>query len=104
MRRMLVSLVVVAALLGACGGKKNPPVDTTTGDTPLPATGVSFYDGPPPWPLDGKQVEHMVDAGITPLTAEGTKVHYHAHLDVFYDGQRVKVPANLGIDFDKGRI
>jgi hypothetical protein len=104
MRRTLVCLVMLAALLGACGGKDKPPLDTTTGDTVATAPGLSYYDGPPPWPLDGHQLARMQAAGITGLSAEGSVVHYHAHLDVFYDGQPVKVPADVGIDYDAQRI
>jgi hypothetical protein len=106
MRRTLVCLLMVAALSGACGGKDKAPVDTTTGDTTVntAAPGLSYYDGPPPWPLDGQQLKRMQAAGLEGYTAEGSFVHYHAHLDVFYDGQPVKVPANVGIDYDAQRI
>jgi hypothetical protein len=103
MRRTFVALAVLGAFVGACGKSEKPPADTTP-ETAGPAVGLSYYDGPPPWPLDGKQVEHMEAVGITPLTREGVAVHYHAHLDVFYDGDRVRVPANVGYDVGKGRI
>ncbi len=31
-------------------------------------------------------------------------MHYHVHLDVFYDGQPVTVPASVGIDYTAQRI
>jgi hypothetical protein len=46
----------------------------------------------------------MVAAGVPQLTAEGSVVHYHSHLDVFYNGEPVEVPANVGIDLEVGRI
>jgi hypothetical protein len=96
--------VVVAALLGGCGGggKDKEPRDTTTGDTT--ANTVATAKGAPPWPVGSGQVQRMLTAGVEPLKAEGSIVHYHAHLDVFYDGQPVKVPANIGIDYDAQRI
>jgi hypothetical protein len=103
-RRLLLCLVVVAGLLGACSGKDKPPIGTTSGDTVSVPPSVTGYDGPPPWLLDGHQFQRMQAAGIEGLTAEGTFVHYHAHLDVFYDGNRVEVPANVGIDYDAQRI
>ncbi|MEY2418874.1 MAG: hypothetical protein QOG90_1554 [Actinomycetota bacterium] len=104
MRRLVVSLVVVVALLGACGGKDKPPRDTTTGDTAVTQPGLSYYDGPPPWPLAGQQFQRIQAAGLEGYKAEALVVHYHAHLDVFYDGQPVKVPASVGIDYDAQRI
>jgi hypothetical protein len=103
MRRIVLGLVVVAALLGACGrGSDTPAAPNSTGSAN--DSGLSYYDGPPPWPLDGKQVDRMEAVGIEPLTAEGSIVHYHAHLDVFYDGKPITVPQYVGIDFDKQRI
>jgi len=39
-------------------------------------------------------------AGLVPETAESLQFHVHAHLDVFVNGQKVTVPAGLGIDID----
>src|SRR5690349_1242835 len=38
------------------------------------------------------------------LTAEGTVEHIHAHLDVLVDGIPVPVPADIGVDRNRGRI
>lgn len=46
----------------------------------------------------------MQRAGVPALRAEGSVVHYHAHLDVFYDGEHVTVPADIGIDHRNSRI
>lgn len=43
-------------------------------------------------------------AGLPMLGQEGTAEHIHAHLDVFYDGQPVTVPAGIGIDYGAQRI
>jgi hypothetical protein len=37
-------------------------------------------------------------AGLEPKRAEFLQYHVHAHLDVFVDGQKVVVPAGIGID------
>jgi len=37
-------------------------------------------------------------AGLVPETSEHLEYHVHAHLDVFVNGQRVTVPAGLGIN------
>jgi hypothetical protein len=97
-------LVAVVLVTGACGSKSKTSQPAPTRDTPAPSRGLSYYDGPPPWPLAGEQLARMQAAGLEGYTAEGSFVHYHAHLDVFYDGQRVTVPPNLGIDIPKQRI
>jgi hypothetical protein len=38
------------------------------------------------------------EAGLVPERAEFLQYHVHAHLDVFVDGQKVAVPAGIGID------
>jgi hypothetical protein len=37
-------------------------------------------------------------AGLVPERAEFLQYHVHAHLDVFFNGERVTVPAGIGID------
>jgi hypothetical protein len=37
-------------------------------------------------------------AGLVPERAEFLQYHVHAHLDVFFDGDPVVVPAGIGID------
>ena len=101
--RLVVVCLLVASVLGACSGKKDDPaIDTTTGDTT--ANTIAYYRAASPWPLASNQVARMQAVAIEPLKAEGSVVHYHAHLDVFYDGQPVKVPADVGIDYDAQRI
>ena len=34
---------------------------------------------------------------LDPLTEEGQVVHIHQHLDVYVDGRKVTIPANVGI-------
>lgn len=46
----------------------------------------------------------MDAAGLPQLTKEGSVVHFHSHLDVFHNGTPVKVPNNIGIDFETQRI
>jgi hypothetical protein len=39
-----------------------------------------------------------LEAGLVPERAEFLQYHVHAHLDVFFNGERVTVPAGIGID------
>lgn len=87
-------LCVVLLGLGACSSeKKDPPADGG-GDA------LQTWQQAPPWPLADRQAERIAKAGLPALTREGTHVHFHSHLDVFYNGEAVKVPNNVGIDFD----
>jgi hypothetical protein len=54
-----------------------------------------------PWSkLDGKQLAGRLSAlHLHALGQEGQAEHIHAHLDVYVNGKRVQVPANVGIDF-----
>jgi hypothetical protein len=59
--------------------------------------------GAPPWPADTVDLRGRLEAaGLQVLTAEGQVQHTHQHLDVYVDGARVTVPANIGIDRDTG--
>lgn len=84
--------------LGACSsgsGGNEKPVPSADGGA------VERYTGGPPWPLGDRQAERIDEAGLPKLKAEGDKIHYHAHLDVFYNGEALLVPANIGIDLDE---
>lgn len=39
----------------------------------------------------------VLAAGLDPLPVEGSVLHIHAHLDVYYQGKPVVVPRGLGI-------
>jgi len=58
--------------------------------------------GAPPWPANNGPtlLPRLVALGLPALAQEGTRLHIHAHLDVFVSGRRVVVPAGIGIDRD----
>src|SRR5262245_12293572 len=57
--------------------------------------------GRAPWPANrGRLEERLAAIGLPALPAEGVAVHIHAHLDVFVNGKRVRVPAGIGIGDD----
>jgi len=51
-----------------------------------------------PWPRPNDTVALAHVAGLTPRTHEFFAYHVHAHLDVFVNGQPVRVPAGVGIN------
>jgi hypothetical protein len=52
----------------------------------------------PDWPAPPNPMELTREAGLTPERAEFLEYHVHAHLDVLFNGDRVTVPAGIGID------
>jgi hypothetical protein len=52
----------------------------------------------PSWPAPSDPMALAVKGGFEPTDREYLTTHTHAHLDLFVDGQRVKVPSGIGID------
>lgn len=52
----------------------------------------------PSWPAPSDPMTLAAKAGLEPTDREYLITHTHAHLDIFVDGQRVKVPSGIGID------
>lgn len=93
--RRLLPLFVLLTLV-ACGSDGGGGTTATT----EPGETATQNTGPPPWPLGADQAQRILDAGLPHYSAEGSKVHYHAHLDVFYNGEAVLVPAGIGVDLE----
>lgn len=90
----IVGLFVAALAAGTIWAimKQNSP-------EPLPATAArGSATALPPWPVPADPVAGARAAGLAVAPMEGTARHFHAHLDIFVDGKRVPVPADLGID------
>lgn len=101
-----VIVVVVAGILIALGTRSSGQSSAAEVAAPpaiasMAATGGT---GPGPWAVPADQVDAIKAAGLSPLSAEGTAEHYHAHLDVFVNGTKVPVPADIGIDENAQRI
>ena len=87
MTRTLRLAAVLCVVLGAaCSSSAAPKVDSSS-----PAKKVE-------WPAPADPLVRARAAGLVPETAEHPTYHVHAHLDVFVNGQRVTVPAGLGIN------
>jgi hypothetical protein len=73
---------------------RTPPVS-------LPVQPIHLSTDPPPWAppavIDGgaQSAAYVAAAGL-PFAEEMLRVHYHAHLDVNVDGDKVTVPPYLG--------
>ena len=111
-RAVAVSVVLAAVLGSACGSSAVPAVPAPAGQPSSAASPVALPGGagsspvtepgvtppPPPWNVPADQVALIRQAGLTPLTQEGTAQHTHSELQVWYRGARVTVPADIGID------
>lgn len=123
MKRVVASVLALLFAVVGCASsgkpKATPSIQPTGHDTPatkytappsvLPVAGVpvTMSTATAPWPPpalidNGAHSADYVAAAGLPYGEETTKVHYHAHLDVIIDGNRVPVPAYLGF-VAKGR-
>lgn len=87
---LLAALPALAFGLSACSGPAQ-----TFGASPAPKPSATAAAG---FELNTiGAAERINRAGLKVLDAEGTAEHYHAHLDVFFDGKPVQVPEGIGI-------
>ena len=73
-------------LLAGCGGNGNGG-----------GSGEAKGDAPS-WPAPQSPMALTVKAGLVPENAEFLQYHVHSHLDVFFNGDPVTIPAGIGID------
>ena len=94
----LVALLLGAVVIGTVvRGVKGSPGAIRLRSTPLPGE----LTGRAPWPANTAALQSRLQALDLPaLAREGTALHIHAHLDVYADGRRVFVPAQIGIAAD----
>lgn len=72
----------------------------TRGDATAPtASGVTAA---PPWPAPADAAARAKAAGLEVAGMEGAALHTHQHLSVSVDGKPVAVPANIGVDVQRG--
>ncbi len=112
MQRGLVAFAVLlaaaaGAVLAGCGGSDDKPATGTTPNAGAVRLGPGFgsmtalpgvLTTPPPWPANAEMLrERLRVIGLDALTEEGQALHIHQHLDIFVEGRRVEVPANIGV-------
>ena len=85
-----LAVVAVLAAAGCSSSSKGAPPTTTS-------TTVE-------WPAPSNPMARARQAGLVPEPAEQLQYHVHAHLDVFVNGQKVTVPAGIGIDTTNPRV
>jgi hypothetical protein len=97
------AVVIVASLaflyLHRTGSPSTGPTFVSTGPSVDPAALPGIDTGPPPWPAEVAKLKARLQAiGLPALSSEGTVLHIHQHLDLFVDGRKVTVPADIGIN------
>jgi hypothetical protein len=86
-----MTLIAAIGLMVSC-----PPLGMAADTTQLPGMQVS----PAPWRAEQVDlVDRLQAIGLPALREEGTALHTHQHLDVFVKGERVPIPAGIGIDW-----
>ena len=86
---------MLVLFVGACGGGSS----SSSAPPASPSPSLTLTTGPPPWPGPTVGVSALAEtAGLPMLPKEALNEHIHAHLDVFFQGQSVTVPADIGID------
>jgi hypothetical protein len=94
-RRWLVTFGATGAIVVALGAGAAWAIASNNKKAQHPAADKGT--GQPPWPLPADPIAGARAAGLNVAGGEGNALHIHAHLDVLVNGQKVPVPANLGI-------
>lgn len=100
MKRLLAGALCVVVLAACSSTAKSSTTEATTAPAPAKSVGPApaLTTGPPPWPAPTTDEAALIAQAQLPLLpGEALNEHIHAHLDVFYDGQPVTVPAYIGI-------
>lgn len=88
-----VLVVVVGGMIGlfVLANGTGPDKAANLGDT-------HYLTTPAPWDANTTGLKARLAAiGLPALSAEGTVLHIHQHLDIYVHGKTVAVPANIGI-------
>jgi hypothetical protein len=97
-------IIAIIVVLAGRGTGSNAPGRIGV-QVPNLATLPGVQQGPPPWlPREAGLQARSQALGIPLLTQEALQVHYHAHLDIFDDGQAIPVPPGIGISQKQGLI
>jgi len=88
----VIAAVVAAVVVFTGGGNSATP------NVPENSNLAGLQTGPAPWnPGLDTLPDRLEPLGLNDLTNEGQVVHIHQHLDIFVNGKREPVPANIGI-------
>lgn len=89
--------LAAAAVLSACTGGSGSGTGPAAGTAGAAASGSGAGTSGGAFVLTDRPKEQVAKAGLALLPAEGMALHEHAHLDVEVNGDRIIVPAAIGI-------
>lgn len=95
-----ILVVVVGGMIGlfVVANGSTPDKAASLGDT-------HYLSTPAPWDANTTGLKARLAAiGLTPLTAEGSVLHIHQHVDIYVHGKPIAIPSNIGIDKAGGFI
>lgn len=95
--------IVVFIVIFFVVGNQNAAQSVKTISDPSALPGLQTGNAPWPEELDHLR-ERLTAIGLQPLSAEGTALHIHQHIDIFVDGKQVQIPAGTGINEAAGFI
>jgi hypothetical protein len=101
-RRWIVTFGATGLVVAALGAGAAWAIASNNKKAEHPASNSAT--GKPPWPAPADTIARAKTAGLNTAPTEGTTQHIHAHLDVFVNGQKATVPANLGIAPDSSQL
>jgi len=97
---VVVVLGIVLGIVLTGGGNKS----ATSSSTTIPWASIpGLQTGAPPWNNSSAVLlDRLQLLDLKPLSAEGSVIHIHQHLDIYVNGKKVQVPALVGIDTTNG--
>lgn len=94
-------ICLITFIAAACSSAGPQPSGSPT---PSQTSASASPTGPIVWPAPANPEQYIRQAGLVSDSMEHFALHVHDHLDILVNGQRVHVPANLGIDEKTGLV
>lgn len=98
---IVLGIIILAILfIFLIGSKKSAsPVPVNNVGSDLPSL-VGIQTTTAPWTSGGEGLrERLKEIGEPALSMEGSALHIHQHIDVYIKGEKIGVPARIGIGF-----
>jgi hypothetical protein len=97
----VIAVIVLSFVLLRDNGSSNSSAASVATYNSLP--GVRRTKAP--WPPEYEFLaDRLLPLGLTTLPQEAVNTHYHSHLDIFVNGKKVTVPADIGINIGAGYL
>lgn len=97
---LIISIIIIGLFVWIWLSSK-PSFKPNLNVNPSTLPGIQTTLGP--WPAETTKLKQRLSVlGLPALLQEGTVLHTHQHLDLYIQGQKIEVPANIGIDEQAG--